>query len=130
MSSFRVISLCEGSSYETLHSYVSAAVARYFKSFVREVKVADFGDRVENSTFLNALQNRVFTINVVTTMIKFIQRQQFHQRDHNHHFNCLHQFKLDGVGPVDNRPSTDSLHHLITFLAAQSSSIPLVVGPS
>ena len=23
--------------------------------------------------------------------------------------------KLDGVGPVDNRPSTDELHHFITY---------------
>jgi dynein heavy chain 1 len=35
-SQLRVISLSEGSPYETLHSYVSAAVAPYFKSFVRE----------------------------------------------------------------------------------------------
>ena len=113
-----MISLGEGSPYETLHSYVSAAMAPYFKSFVREsgkadrggdkmatsmekkiaelemgllhlqqnidipeislvvhptvatvikkcaddgskAKVADFGDRVEDSTFLNALQNQV-----------------------------------------------------------------------
>ena len=117
-SQLRVISLGEGSPYETLHSYVSAAMAPYFKSFVREsgkadrdgdkmatsmekkiaelemgllhlqqnidipeislvvhptvasiikkcadegskAKVADFGDRVEDSTFLNALQNQV-----------------------------------------------------------------------
>lgn len=117
-SQLRVISLGEGSPYETLHSYVSSAMAPYFKSFVREsgkadrdgdkmatsmekkiaelemgllhlqqnidipeislvvhptvasiikkcadegskAKVADFGDRVEDSTFLNALQNQV-----------------------------------------------------------------------
>ena len=117
-SQLRVISLGEGSPYETLHSYVSAAMAPYFKSFVREsgkadrdgdkmatsmekkiaelemgllhlqqnidipeislvvhqtvatiikkcsdegskAKVADFGDKVEDSTFLNALQNQV-----------------------------------------------------------------------
>ena len=23
------------------------------------------------------------------------------------------KYKLDGVGPVDNRPSTDKLHHLV-----------------
>ena len=117
-SQLRVISLSEGNAYETLHSYVSAAMAPYFKSFVREsgkadrdgdkmansmekkiaelemgllhlqqnidipeislvvhptvalvikrcsdegskAKVADFGDKVEDSTFLNALQNQV-----------------------------------------------------------------------
>ena len=26
----------------------------------------------------------------------------------------LHE-KLDGVGPVDNRPSTDKLHHSVLF---------------
>ena len=25
----------------------------------------------------------------------------------------LKVYKLDGVGPVDNRPSTDKLHHII-----------------
>ena len=24
-----------------------------------------------------------------------------------------HSYKLDGVGPVDNRPSTDKLHHFV-----------------
>ena len=43
----RVISLSDGSPYETLHSYVSAAVAPYFKSFVRESGKADRdGDKV------------------------------------------------------------------------------------
>ena len=114
----RKILLILGSPYETLHDYVSGAVAPYFKSFVRESgkadregdkmavsmekkiaelemglshlqqnidipeitltvhpivsgvikkasdsgikpKVADFGDRVEDSVFLNALQNQV-----------------------------------------------------------------------
>ena len=114
----RLMTLSEGSPYETLHDYVSSAVAPYFKSFVRESgkadregdkmaasmekkiaelemgllhlqqnidipeitlvvhpivaqvikkaaqegskpKVADFGDKVEDSTFLNALQNQV-----------------------------------------------------------------------
>ena len=37
--------------------------------------------------------------------------------------------KLDGVGPVDNRPSTDKLQHFVNFfLAALRSSIPQVVG--
>ena len=27
--------------------------------------------------------------------------------------NNRKQFKLDGVGPVDNRPSTDKLHHFV-----------------
>ena len=29
--------------------------------------------------------------------------------------NCIHKWacKLDGVGPVDNRPSTDKLHHFV-----------------
>ncbi|CAH3116472.1 unnamed protein product [Pocillopora meandrina] len=114
----RVINLNEGSPYETLHSYISNAVAPYFKSFVRKSgkadrdgdkmvpsvekkiaelemgllhlqqnidipeislaihpvvtamvkkcaeegrrpKVQDFGDKVEDSTFLNQLQNGV-----------------------------------------------------------------------
>ena len=25
----------------------------------------------------------------------------------------VYEEKLDGVGPVDNRPSTDKLHHLV-----------------
>ena len=37
----RIISLSEGNAYETLHSYVSAAMAPYFKSFVRESGKAD-----------------------------------------------------------------------------------------
>ena len=50
MSSFRVISLGEGSPYETLHSYVSAAMAPYFKSFVRESGKADRdGDKMATS---------------------------------------------------------------------------------
>ena len=114
----RLMTLGEGSPYETLHDYVAGAVAPYFKSFVRDSgkadregdkmaasmekkiaelemgllhlqqnidipeitlnvhpavdkvikkaaevgtkpKVADFGDKVEDSTFLNALQNQV-----------------------------------------------------------------------
>lgn len=117
-SQLKVISLSEGSVYETLYCYMSASMAPYFKSFVREsgkadrdgdkmatslekkiaklemgllhllqnidipeislvvhptvaqvikrccddgvwTKVADFGDKVEDSTFLNALQNQV-----------------------------------------------------------------------
>ena len=27
--------------------------------------------------------------------------------------NLVVQIKLDGVGPVDNRPSTDKLHHFV-----------------
>ena len=50
MSSFRVISLGEGSPYETLHSYVSAAMAPFFKSFVRESGKADRdGDKMATS---------------------------------------------------------------------------------
>ena len=26
---------------------------------------------------------------------------------------ALFQFKLDGIGPGDNRPSTDKLHHFV-----------------
>ena len=37
----RVLTLGEGSPYEQLHDYVSAAVAPYFKSFVRESGKAD-----------------------------------------------------------------------------------------
>ena len=25
----------------------------------------------------------------------------------------MYAWKLDGVGPVDNRPSTDKLHHIV-----------------
>ena len=28
--------------------------------------------------------------------------------------SCL-SYKLDGVGPVDNRPSTNKLHHFVRF---------------
>ena len=28
-------------------------------------------------------------------------------------FGCVRFKKLDGVGPIDNRPSTDKLHHLV-----------------
>jgi dynein heavy chain 1 len=46
----RVISLSDGSPYETLHSYVSSAVAPYFKSFVRESGKADRdGDKMATS---------------------------------------------------------------------------------
>uniref|UniRef100_T1JGT9 Dynein heavy chain, cytoplasmic n=1 Tax=Strigamia maritima TaxID=126957 RepID=T1JGT9_STRMM len=117
-SQIRVLNLSDGSPYETLHAYVSNAVAPFFKSFVKESgkadrdgdkmapsvekkiaelemgllhlqqnidipeislsvhpvvaqimkkcmdenvrpKVSDFGDRVEDSTFLNQLQNQV-----------------------------------------------------------------------
>ncbi|XP_022254854.1 cytoplasmic dynein 1 heavy chain 1-like [Limulus polyphemus] len=117
-SQLRVMNLNDSSPYETLHSYVSSAVAPYFKSYVRETgraerdgdkmaptvekKIAelemgllhlqqnidipeitlpvhpvvaatikrcvdegrkatvnDFGDKVEDSTFLNQLQNGV-----------------------------------------------------------------------
>ena len=45
----RVINLNEGSPYETLHSYISNAVAPYFKSFVRKSGKAD---RYISCTFL------------------------------------------------------------------------------
>lgn len=46
----RVISLSDGSPYETLHSYVSCTVAPYFKSFVRESGKADRdGDKMATS---------------------------------------------------------------------------------
>lgn len=40
-SQIRVINLNEGSPYETLHSYISNAMAPYFKSFVRKSGKAD-----------------------------------------------------------------------------------------
>ena len=40
-SQIRVINLNEGSPYETLHSYISNALAPYFKSFVRKSGKAD-----------------------------------------------------------------------------------------
>ncbi|XP_077870638.1 cytoplasmic dynein 1 heavy chain 1-like [Saccoglossus kowalevskii] len=117
-SQIQVLTLCEGSPYETLHAHISNAVAPYFKSYIRasgkadrdgdkmapsvekkiaelemgllhlqqnidipditlnihpvvvamikkcgeegrRPKVHDFGDKVEDSTFLNALQNGV-----------------------------------------------------------------------
>ena len=49
-SQLRVTSLSEGSAYETLHCYVSAAKAPYFKSFVRESGKADRdGDKMATS---------------------------------------------------------------------------------
>ena len=49
-SQLRVISLSEGSAYETLHYYVSTAMAPYFKSFVRESGNADRdGDKMATS---------------------------------------------------------------------------------
>ena len=44
------MTLSEGSPYETLHSYVSTAVAPFFKSFVRESGKADRdGDKMATS---------------------------------------------------------------------------------
>ena len=40
-SQLRVISLSDGSPYETLHSYVSHAVSPFFKSYVRATGKAD-----------------------------------------------------------------------------------------
>ena len=37
----RVMNLNDASPYETLHSYVSAAVAPYFKSYVKETGRAE-----------------------------------------------------------------------------------------
>lgn len=35
-SQVRCLNLSDGSPYETLHAYISSAVAPYFKSFVKE----------------------------------------------------------------------------------------------
>ena len=40
-SQVRVMSLSDGSPYETLHAYVSNAVAPFFKSYVRATGKAD-----------------------------------------------------------------------------------------
>ena len=49
-SQLRVISLSDGNAYETLHSYVSAAIAPYFKSLIRERGKADRdGDKMATS---------------------------------------------------------------------------------
>ncbi len=40
-SQLRVMNLNDASPYETLHSYVSAAVAPYFKSYVKETGRAE-----------------------------------------------------------------------------------------
>ena len=119
VSQIQLVNFSEGSPYETLHSFVSGAMAPYFKSYIKESgradtrdgdkmapsvekkiselemgllhlqqnidipeislpihlnvsqvvkkclednvkpKVADFGDKVEDSSFLNSLQNGV-----------------------------------------------------------------------
>ena len=41
MSQVRVMNLNDASPYETLHSYISSAVAPYFKSYVRETGRAE-----------------------------------------------------------------------------------------
>ena len=33
-------------------------------------------------------------------------------------------YKLDGVGRVDNRPSTDKLHHFVQFFFAIKKKVP------
>ena len=38
----------------------------------------------------------------------------FHPLDLNEWRQPLQLYKLDGVGPVDNGPSTDKLHHFVT----------------
>ena len=49
-SQLRVISLSEGSAYETLHAYVSTAMAPYFKSFIRSSGASDRdGDKMATS---------------------------------------------------------------------------------
>ncbi|KOB77825.1 Dynein heavy chain [Operophtera brumata] len=78
-SQLRLINLSDGSPYETLHAFISKTMAPFFKSYVKESvnsiffsclpcraadegrkpRVADFGDKVEDSTFLNQLQNGV-----------------------------------------------------------------------
>ena len=40
-SQVRVMSLSDGSPYETLHSYISNAVGPYFKSYVRATGKVD-----------------------------------------------------------------------------------------
>ena len=51
-SQLRVLNLSEGSPYETLHAYISNAVAPYFKSFVRRSGKADrfvlFWNEIDN----------------------------------------------------------------------------------
>lgn len=49
-SQLRVLNLGEGSPYETLHAYISKAMAPYFKSFVKESGRADRdGDKMAPS---------------------------------------------------------------------------------
>ncbi|TRY63473.1 hypothetical protein TCAL_02090 [Tigriopus californicus] len=49
-SQLRLLTLSEGSPYETLHAYVSSTMAPYFKSFVRESGKADRdGDKMASS---------------------------------------------------------------------------------
>lgn len=40
-SQLRVINLSDANPYETLHSYISCAVAPYFKSYVKETRRAE-----------------------------------------------------------------------------------------
>ena len=40
-SQLRIMNLSEGSPYETLHSYVSCAVAPFFKSYIKETGKAE-----------------------------------------------------------------------------------------
>ena len=179
-----MISLGEGSPYETLHSYVSAAMAPYFKSFVREsgkadrdddkmatsmekkiaelemgllhlqqnidipeislvvhptvatvikkcaddgskAKVADFGDRVEDSTFLNALQNQVIDIDVVIAVVMVIHHHHHHHHNHHHHHHHHHHnlfpqvnkwiCEIQKVTKLDRDPSSGKALQEISF---------------
>ena len=47
----RLMTLGEGSPYETLHDYVAGAVAPYFKSFVRDSGKADREGKKKNIFF-------------------------------------------------------------------------------
>ena len=57
----RVISLGEGSPYETIYGYGDKMASSVENIDIPETS-ADFGDRVEDTTFLNALQNQVIVM--------------------------------------------------------------------
>lgn len=52
LTQLRFMNLTDSLPYETLHSYVSAAVAPYFKSFVKETGRAERFEKKIQSFFL------------------------------------------------------------------------------
>ena len=68
-----------------------------------------------NTTGLNFAYKRSNAQPFITT-ITFITARQSEELGTKIKFSCYEREvkkKLDGVGPVDNRPSTDKLHHSV-----------------